>query len=567
MNAETSDLRSKGAQVFFDAKLILASLSLGGILLVSEAERIPTLSFAANQSDPSLLRTIFLVVFFGALLIGKYFKPSMKQTPQWLVLVLSLALSGSAAGILSPAGFLPPWAYELCNISHSILWPILLYIWVREMLPLGYSYTMQSFAFGLVTLGILNFLSMAMNAWVSVVFITLLPVASAVLLLAIKTPERSYAPETSFGHDDKAAKSHYFQFVIFNIVPLTCFAIVFGNVHLSWSALQDGTVMSLIVQLGVAAGTLLAGLGVLGLYKIGTLRKYSSIVMLILIAFTLFSIWLSTYTNGNLVFLYTAFLNVAPKGVFLLIFLAPFRGPWRDPLFGWCASMCAFLYGTYISSSLMSFNAEMILVTFAVIALCLLMVCSVAMLVNDIEGAKLYQRGNEATLKPLGKNAPGQGNIEGGGNLEGALSSAGASNSANTLSGAAISMGALGLRGTANSANNPSASPDVTGEVASPPAANQPPLAAPPQENNTTQFTKDEEYVACMRLTHEFALTRREADVLTLLVHGRTAEPIAKTLGISHATAKTHLRNIYNKLGVHTQQEVIDLMEDYLRKE
>lgn len=501
---------------------------------MSEAERLPIFSYTAYSYDPSPLTSLFLAAFFGALLAVKYFRSSAKRTPAVLIALLALALSATMVGILIPAGYLDPWICNLCDTVHSMLWPVFLYVWVREMLPLGYSYTIQSFALGLITVAALNFLSMAMNTVVAIVIIALLPLISAFLLMAVKAPEHSYASEVSFPHCGETDKKQRLQFLMFTIIPLACFAIVFGNIHLSWNTLQDGSTVSLIVQLGVATGTLLAGLGVYGLYAIGTLRKYTSIVMLILIAFTLFSIWLSSYTNGNLVFLYAAFLNVAQKGVFMLIFLALFRGPWHDPLFGWSASMCAFLYGTYVSSLIMYLNTEMILVAFAVISACLLIVSSVAMLVNDIDEAKLYH--------PTSAN--------------------------NSVSGEFTSESFHPTIATDPAIPAPEIQPAEVSASTSPATSEvTPPVSVPSTDTSAISYSKDDEYLACMRLTQEFSLTRREADVLSLLIHGRTAEPIAKTLGISHATAKTHLRNIYNKLGVHTQQEVIDLMEAYTRKD
>ena len=46
------------------------------------------------------------------------------------------------------------------------------------------------------------------------------------------------------------------------------------------------------------------------------------------------------------------------------------------------------------------------------------------------------------------------------------------------------------------------------------------------------------------------ALTDREAEVLTLLAEGRTAQKIGAELHLSEATIKTHLHNLYEKLGV-----------------
>jgi len=50
-------------------------------------------------------------------------------------------------------------------------------------------------------------------------------------------------------------------------------------------------------------------------------------------------------------------------------------------------------------------------------------------------------------------------------------------------------------------------------------------------------------------------LSERELEVLQLLVAGRTYHEIAQTLFVSVNTVKTHLKNIYGKLGVHNRRE------------
>lgn len=57
----------------------------------------------------------------------------------------------------------------------------------------------------------------------------------------------------------------------------------------------------------------------------------------------------------------------------------------------------------------------------------------------------------------------------------------------------------------------------------------------------------------------ERGLTRRETDVFYLLAQGRTAAYISEELVISNNTTRTHTRKIYEKLGVHSKQELIDL--------
>ena len=67
--------------------------------------------------------------------------------------------------------------------------------------------------------------------------------------------------------------------------------------------------------------------------------------------------------------------------------------------------------------------------------------------------------------------------------------------------------------------------------------------------------------LACERLAAEHGLTPREAEALALLAHGRNTAAIQERMVVSRSTAKTHIRNAYAKLGVHAQQDLIDLVE------
>ncbi|MGI6217724.1 MAG: helix-turn-helix transcriptional regulator, partial [Coriobacteriales bacterium] len=66
----------------------------------------------------------------------------------------------------------------------------------------------------------------------------------------------------------------------------------------------------------------------------------------------------------------------------------------------------------------------------------------------------------------------------------------------------------------------------------------------------------------CEELAEKYGLTKRETDVFLLLARGRNAKAIQKKLVISSSTAKTHIYSIYRKLGVRTQQDLIDLVEE-----
>lgn len=68
---------------------------------------------------------------------------------------------------------------------------------------------------------------------------------------------------------------------------------------------------------------------------------------------------------------------------------------------------------------------------------------------------------------------------------------------------------------------------------------------------------------ALRSIAQTYQLTRREQDIVGLLVERYTASDIAEILVITVATAKTHMRNTYAKLDVHSQKELIALYNEF----
>lgn len=62
-------------------------------------------------------------------------------------------------------------------------------------------------------------------------------------------------------------------------------------------------------------------------------------------------------------------------------------------------------------------------------------------------------------------------------------------------------------------------------------------------------------------VTANHSLTQREQDVLLLLAKGRSVPFIAEELCISKSTVSTHVRHIYEKMGVHSKQELLNSFE------
>lgn len=66
---------------------------------------------------------------------------------------------------------------------------------------------------------------------------------------------------------------------------------------------------------------------------------------------------------------------------------------------------------------------------------------------------------------------------------------------------------------------------------------------------------------AAAALAAAYGLSPREAQVVALLLRGRSGPYISEELGLSKSTVKTHIRHLYAKLGVSSKQELIDLAQ------
>lgn len=68
---------------------------------------------------------------------------------------------------------------------------------------------------------------------------------------------------------------------------------------------------------------------------------------------------------------------------------------------------------------------------------------------------------------------------------------------------------------------------------------------------------------SCAAVAEQFSLTPRESEVLVFLARGRTLPIVARDLHITKNTARTHIEKIYQKTGIHKQQDLIDYVENW----
>ena len=69
---------------------------------------------------------------------------------------------------------------------------------------------------------------------------------------------------------------------------------------------------------------------------------------------------------------------------------------------------------------------------------------------------------------------------------------------------------------------------------------------------------------AIQSLSVQHMLTAQESNVLAQLAQGLNAKSISEAMTLSTNTIRSHMRNVYAKLGVHSQQELINLVNAYV---
>lgn len=72
---------------------------------------------------------------------------------------------------------------------------------------------------------------------------------------------------------------------------------------------------------------------------------------------------------------------------------------------------------------------------------------------------------------------------------------------------------------------------------------------------------------ACERFAKQYDLTSRQVEVLRYLGKGRNAQYIQTKLGVSDHTVKSHIYSIYKKAEVHSQHDLMDMLDQLYYEE
>lgn len=87
------------------------------------------------------------------------------------------------------------------------------------------------------------------------------------------------------------------------------------------------------------------------------------------------------------------------------------------------------------------------------------------------------------------------------------------------------------------------------------------PIENPPEAVSAGNDGVNTLEMRCDHIAKRCSLTPREREILPFLAKGRNAEYIQNQLGISMHTARAHIYHIYDKMAVHSQQDLMDVVD------
>jgi DNA-binding CsgD family transcriptional regulator len=479
-------------------------LGMACFMLASEGDRITTLRTTSIGAGTSLIAYgTFLGLALCALLYA--LKPGFFQPRGRSLAPISLLMALGLFLYIDPLGIGLGAAAGTCGrILSWVCEGLLFFCWMPLLLELGSKRTaillgLATILFGLLSLGVAGLPGVVGN---------LCTVAAPLLCALCLAPALPFLAQSQRRHSVSGQWSHRlnWEFGLGLLVPFIAYAFIFGRVHADWVQLQDGSMVSALIWLGVVAGNVLAGLIIFLTARFAWSHNAIQLIQYALLVLVCLVLWLSVYSSPLLVFLYLLVLNAANALLVLLITLSPFiflkpgralsphlgsapRRPVKPSriLLPWWLGFLAFAAGRSLSGAATVLLGDSWLFAGSLLALSLAILCTFA----------------ELFL---------------------------------------ISCAAAPLS-TAVAGGDPMSAP-----------ASNPALGFDDQPRPRFKL-------AVQQVALTYSLSERESQILSLIGHGLNAGNVAAELVISPATAKTHFRNLYTKLGLHSQQEIIKLLE------
>lgn len=485
-----------------------------------------------------------LALSFGVLVgVGRFFLKRNKTAPSTLLLGAA-GLLATVASVLSLATLSAdmPWriaSVVLLGFSEAFL----MFLWLHYYMEAAAGHLFRSFAVDMMAGGVIAFLTCSFVPPLSYLVTLCMPAVATVSLIAnwrTIEPVDAAAPAPAVKPPRKSILRHSLK----TLLPTTVYAFVFGL--LQGGFINSGIALLMAGNAVVLVGIVLAGIVIFFIPEapetnadIDTIHRFS------LLFFVLGIVGLS-FLGGGGVLLASETVILAGFNLFDFGGLILGVGLARRLKPGSLLLVDGGRVLVYVSLAVGLVVGRCVVTGFGVAdpSLVLYSLCGAAitMLVATVLTPFREQESFETQIACMTSESAESGDAATGG-------------AAGSEAGAAAAP--------ASGAHAPAASKKAAVESASAqrdePAPSKSALSSKPSGEPKRADTPWRR--TCRGIAELYKLSPRETEIFFLIAKGRNAEYVQQKLVISMHTAKTHIANIYHKLGVHSSQEMLSLIE------
>ncbi len=414
------------------------------------------------------------------------------------------------------AGSHPSTLSDLCSMAAEALSYLPIFAWMWALLPYGRTATLATLGASVLALSGLQLILSCFQELPYLILVCLSPLAEAVLYARFSTAasidsagasdhvptpthdQRGDAPQPMVTHAGARMSAVLLVFIL--CMQLTAGRIIFVSLDV-----QQMMSSSAFSSISIAIGNLLGGLFVL--LASDRLKRGPSIAVALFSAFAAVALafYFATFVDGVAVALHLVLSNFALQITTALVFLFPFVKGSSDKPTSFALAFSVHTGARVISAACMiiqtATSGTMVYDVIVAVAMLLMIACCGAVLVSDTTPVNVSE-------------AKGEG-------------------------------------------------PDVSEDLAD---VSVPSISKDDASSSRGAHAGDRVVTpfktAISQIAEEHSLTPQEERVLTLLAQGRNAKAIADVLCVTLNTSKSHMRSLYAKMNVHSQQELIDCVNE-----
>lgn len=539
------------------------SIAVFGVALslyTLEANRMSSFQSVGFAPSTPIASSLFVVVLQLLFFVVYLSRPSFRLHRNAAVgFAIALAYAGASLCLANNGLWIHVEQFgDALRAVQNAASTLLVVCWIEVLVPYRAKCVAITLALSLCALGGVNIVSSLFRADAAHVFVAVLPLVSVSCLYwfkdhgqsldvahesapanarAMQTVDASIAPRQSALHQRT-------EFLLSFVIPFGLFTFAFGNVHYSWIPAQDGSFVSVSIQIAAGIGTFLGGITIALLATFFWGRRKIQLYLFMALPILLCALYLTAVMAPAYSFSYVLPLNIAQKIVLFIVLMTPFLAPRaRPPLAALSLALASYQLGkvlSVITQDLSSALAYSICVTAAIMGILVCM--TVSLIIGKSTPASKAAKDKIDRAESVDRPA----------SLDGM----------SPVSKLMQEHGRDGIQGDSHESKASEEDKNSSGEPRSREMATADASHHSSEPANATETQR--RIAACHTVAEEFKLTRREEEVLQLLSEGMNAQAIAETLVVSMSTAKSHMRSIYAKLEVHAQNELIILVHHHM---